>query len=403
VYEVDFKQNPSLEWIDALSRKYPSDSTMTSVLNQKLKRRADGPYKPIDVVRLRLDLTRFLQHELQQDLEINDLRRMTGGASKEQFVFDLKIEEPTGASSSERFVLRLEPAESLVENSRLCEFQIMNAMQGTVPVPRARWVDPQGAAFGQPALIAQFVGGVTKPSATTLRNVSGVGTQFGPEWRPRLKRQFVERLVAIHDLDPRTVDLSAFAKPATGSTAWVESTLNWHDRVWEEDSVQEFPMLKVSSVWLRARMPILSKIAIVHGDYRQGNFMFDEGSGLITAILDWELAHLGDFHEDLGYMCQRPTTGSVDENGQHLICDLFTRSELFDLYEEISGRSVDRERVTYFEIMHLRKSAIVCLGTALRVVQGLKSHQDVLNAWLAPIGYSYLRELTDRLAEEAKL
>jgi aminoglycoside phosphotransferase (APT) family kinase protein len=401
MYRPDWKQNPSAEWIDELRRKYPTDATIDSILTRKLQRRGIGPYKPINMKDLQRSLQNFIEHRIDCRFEISNLRRLSGGASKEQFVFDLKKYD-SSPGAPERLVLRLQPAESLVENSRLCEFQIMRAVSETVPVAQGVWIDPEGESFGQPALIARFVTGVTKPTETTLRNVSGVGTQFGVHWRERLKRQFVQHLVAIHEFDWSTADLSAFAKPEIGTTASLEKTINWHDRVWEEDSVQEFPLLQVVSTWLRQNMPTLTRASIVHADYRQGNFMFNEESGRITAILDWELAHIGDFHEDLGYMCQRPTTGTVDETGRQLICDLFTRSELLDLYEEMSGRSVDPKRVRYFEIMHLRKSAIICLGTAVRIVEGSKTHQDVLNAWLAPIGYSYLQELTDAMTLEAR-
>ena len=62
----------------------------------------------------------------------------------------------------------------------------------------------------------------------------------------------------------------------------------------------------------------------VHGDYRMGNFLFDEQSLAMTAVLDWELAHIGDFHEDVGYVTQK-LFGLVDSDKRFLCCGLVTR------------------------------------------------------------------------------
>src|SRR5438477_354725 len=66
---------------------------------------------------------------------------------------------------------------------------------------------------------------------------------------------------------------------------------------------QPYPLLRLTARWLEARAPELHRPALVHGDFRIGNVMFDERG--LTAVLDWELGHIGDPAEDLGWLCVR--------------------------------------------------------------------------------------------------
>jgi aminoglycoside phosphotransferase (APT) family kinase protein len=136
-------------------------------------------------------------------------------------------------------VLRMEPAESLVETSRLREFQMIRAMQGVVSVPPVFWCDRDGQYLPYPASFYGFAPGVAKPR-NTVAGVSGGGTQVSPEIRRIPAPQFVQQLASIHKLDPRNAALSAFQIPLPG-THCAELGLDWWARVWEEDGDEEIP------------------------------------------------------------------------------------------------------------------------------------------------------------------
>jgi aminoglycoside phosphotransferase (APT) family kinase protein len=105
-------------------------------------------------------------------------------------------------------------------------------------------------------------------------------------------------------------------------------------------------------------------VAIVHGDYRTGNFL--EHAGRITAILDWELVHLGDPMEDLGWICVNSWRfGEIDKP----VGGFGTREELFAGYEE-TGRKVDADRVMFWEVMGTLRWGIMCCGMMQRFRQG---------------------------------
>ena len=139
------------------------------LLNQRLITRAEGPYWPLteDVVRERLG--RLLAAHGLGVSTVSNLRRMAGGASKEQFSFDLT--HPDGLA--EPLVLRIDPRESIVETCRLREAEALQAFQGVVPIAPLRLVDGEGTWMGRPAVILGFVNGTTKPPIKQGRAVTG--------------------------------------------------------------------------------------------------------------------------------------------------------------------------------------------------------------------------------------
>jgi aminoglycoside phosphotransferase (APT) family kinase protein len=272
---------------------------------------------------------------------------------------------------------------------------MMRAMAGVVPVPEVPWVDAEGDWFGRPSMISRFVGGVTKPPGAS-GNVTGLGTDYGPTLRRELGTQFVDFLARIHSFDWRHSQLDAFDKPRQGSVEGVHSVINWWDRVWEEDSYEAMPIIRLTAHWLRANAPQIDRVTVVHHDYRAGNFLFDPVSSKFTAVLDWELSHLGDYHEDLAWTLQEGY-GYRDDKGRLMVCGLIERSEFLDRYAAQTGFTVDADKLAYYGIMNTWKSAIIVLGTGIRCAIGGKSHQDILLTWLAGFGHVCVDSLNRQL------
>ena len=373
------KQNPSSDWIEAVRARFPTERTMDEALTRKMRARAGPAFAPVPVSDIEQRLVGFFS-EVAPGSRVSGVAPLGGGASKEQFRFELA--EP--GQEAVAYVLRREPPESVVETHRLREYQLMRAMKGVVPVPDVPWVDADGSWFGRPALISRFVSGVTKPPGGS-GNVTGLGAQYSPELRRSLGAQFTDLFARIHRFDWRTADLSAFDVPEAGSNAGVQSTINWYDRVWEEDSFEPMPIIRFAAQWLRANAPPIDHVSIIHHDYRAGNFLFDPESTEITAVLDWELAHLGDYHEDLAWSLQEGY-GCLDDRGRFLVCGLIERSEFLDRWQQHTGLPVDPAKLDYYAVMNCWKSTIMVLGTAVRCAMGGKSHQDILLAWLAGFG-----------------
>jgi aminoglycoside phosphotransferase (APT) family kinase protein len=113
--------------------------------------------------------------------------------------------------------------------------------------------------------------------------------------------------------------------------------------------------------WLRDRDPGPSQeVTLVHGDFRHGNLII--GPDGVRAVLDWELAHLGDPMEDLGWVCVNSWRfGQIDKP----VGGFGTREELFAGYEA-AGRRVDPHRVMFWEVMGTLRWGLMCCGMMQR-------------------------------------
>jgi aminoglycoside phosphotransferase (APT) family kinase protein len=129
---------------------------------------------------------------------------------------------------------------------------------------------------------------------------------------------------------------------------------------------------------------------LVHGDFRIGNLMVDRDR--VTGVLDWELSHIGDFHEDLGWIVQRLFAGPA-EDGEVLACSLLARDELIERYEAATGRTVNHRTLAFYELLAAYKCTVMNLGTGYSAAVRGHNHQDVLLSFLAPVAHVFLAEI----------
>lgn len=395
--DVD-KNAPDPAWIEDVRRRYPVESEIDRILTRRVERRAGPAYSPQTLPGLSEGVESLLKSQLDGPFRLENARWLTGGASKLQMSFDLDWDQPGVGRTRTPMVLRMEPAESIVETSRKREYQLIKALDGVVPVPPAYWVDADGSHLPYPGLIYGLVPGTTKPAAAST-GVSGFGTNLGPDLRGPLGKQFVEHLAAIHTFDFSTADMSAFEVPQPGTTQSIEWALNFWGRVWEEDAEEEVPLLTVAAQWLRQNMPANEYNSIVHGDYRTGNYLFVESEARISALLDWELGRLGDRHQDLAYVAS-PTWGHLAEDGKTFLASgVMPVEEFLETYERLSGLTVDQKRLNYYQVYNAYMLAVLTFATSYRIVRGGKTHQDILVSWVLGIGGTLLENIRQLLEE----
>lgn len=395
-YDVIDKDRPTPEWIECLSRRFPVEREIDRVLRRKLELRPGASFGGASLERLVEGVRALIATYHSDDFSIVDPHWLTGGASKLQMAFTLDWTPLGGSPSLTRLVLRMEPAASVCETSRLREHQMLSLFEGVVPVPKAYWVDPDGAFLPYPALVYGFSEGVTKPSRSTS-NVTGLGTNLGPDLRERLMPLFLSQLALIHKAPIDHPILTAFDKPDTPYRA-AEWALNWWERVWEEDAGEDIPLMRFAAGWMRQNLPKADRHSIIHADYRTGNFLFDEEEARITAWLDWELAHIGDRHEDLAWTMS-PAFGHYSESGDFLTCGLLPETEFLAHYEGVTGVPVIPETLHFYRVLSAYKAIVIVLGAGFRNARNGKSHQDVLLVWLMGLAFPLLEELRSRLEE----
>jgi aminoglycoside phosphotransferase (APT) family kinase protein len=270
--------------------------------------------------------------------------RLSGGASQETWSFD--IVHPDGNIGA---ILRRAPQGYGAAPARAAglgaEAVLMQLAYGAgVPSPRVLHVlqpqDDLGTGF-----IMERVEGETIPRKI-LRD-----DRFA-QARPKLAHQLGKVLAGIHGLDlARLPELRRMT--ATKEIAELERDYRNFD--WPR------PVFELALRWLRDRDPGASEqVTLVHGDFRHGNLII--GPDGVRAVLDWELAHLGDPMEDLGWICVNSWRfGEIDKP----VGGLGSREELFAGYEA-AGRRVDPERVKFWEVMGTLRWGVMCCGMMQR-------------------------------------
>lgn len=392
------KRHFSAQQIAEIRGRWRVERTIDECLTAKLLRRAGPDYVLPPMEELTARLQRWLQAETGTALKIENLRRLAGGGSKEMFTFE-RVEGGTRTP----LVLRMNPGESIVETHRLREFQVMKAMAGTVPVPEMHFVDGDGSKMGQSALVCGFVSGVAKPSKPVgAGTVSGIGVGFPADLRGPISEQFINYLARIHQFDWRTADLSAFDVPAAGTKEAVLWNLASWQRIWAEDCLEEHPVITLAGAWLAANAPVCNDVRVVHNDYRNGNFLFNEAQHEITAILDWEMAHLADVHEDLAWVLF-PGFAAKGENGESLVCGLATREDFLARYTRASGIEADARKLVYYEILNTFKLAVLGTASNARAAADRQSHLDVMMNFSTGLGYVTLSLLAALLRAQGAL
>lgn len=384
--------------LDAVRRRFPTEPTIDEALTRRLavRQSAGAHYSSPSLLEVRKRLQALVTEQSGGQAAIYNLQPLTGGASKEQFVFDLDWTHEGERRLNERMVLRCEPAASIVESSRAREFELMRFGRRLMPVPEVYFLDMDGSCMGTPSMVSGFVRGVQKP-AKAASNVTGMGIHFADEYRRALVPQYASYMAALHNEEPTAIELPSFVLPTAGTTEAAELILNWWGRIWHEDRYEDIPIATITEQWLRRNAPVMDRASVVHGDFRTGNFLFDDADRRITAILDWELGYVGDRHGDLGWVLT--DLYITRENGQPFHCGLFAGEDaLVDAYLAAGGLPIDRRRLFWHKVFCTWKQLVLSLGCALRAGDGL-THQDVLLTWLGSCGYTIsesLRRMLER-------
>jgi aminoglycoside phosphotransferase (APT) family kinase protein len=267
-----------------------------------------------------------------------------------------------------RVVLRRPPRPPLPPSAHdmLREARLLRALRDTparVPEVLAVCEDPE--MIGGPFYVMELVEGeVIVSSVPVALDV--------PAQRRAIGEQLIDTLVEIHGVDWRAVGLEGFGKP----TGYLERQLRRFSGLWELNKTREIPAVERVAGWLARHTPASGTATIVHGDYRLGNTMFAASApARLQAVLDWEMATIGDPLADLGYLCMMWTEAGDPERGLREHLGKVTRAEGFPTragliarYEERSGRSMKDLR--WYTTLALWKSVVFMEGNYKRAVAG---------------------------------
>jgi aminoglycoside phosphotransferase (APT) family kinase protein len=190
-----------------------------------------------------------------------------------------------------RWVLRRPPLGHVLATAHDMgrEYRVLRALHPTdVPVPRPQ-VSAGPEVLGAPFYVMDFSDGVVLRDRPQLQGFSGATATA-------LAETLVDVLARLHRVDPAAVGLSDLGRPQ----GYLERQLRTWDRQLAASHSRDLPDLARLSERLGQRLPAGRATAIVHGDYRLDNVVVDPATGRIVAVLDWEMATLGDPLTDLG-------------------------------------------------------------------------------------------------------
>jgi aminoglycoside phosphotransferase (APT) family kinase protein len=268
----------------------------------------------------------------------------------------------------EEIVLRRPPRPPLPPSAHdvLREARLLRALQDTpARVPEILAVCDDPSLIGCPFYLMKRIDGEvivsSVPSALDL-----------PAERARIGEELIDTLVEIHAVDWRAVGLEGFGKP----TGYLERQLRRFSGLWELNRTREIESVERVARWLGERIPDSGSATVVHGDYRLGNTMFaPRAPARLVAVLDWEMATIGDPLADLGYLCMMwterddPELGIREQLGRVTRAEGFpTRAELIDSYEQRSGRSMSDIR--WYTTLALWKMTVFMEGNYKRAIAG---------------------------------
>lgn len=251
--------------------------------------------------------------------EIVNLRRLSGGASRATYAFE---------ADGRALILRTGTQGMPVGREAAL---MRSAAQAGVPTPEV-------VAGGQDFVVMEHVEGETIPRRILRDPPPGLAGQCG------------RILAGLHCMAP---------VEGLDETDPIETWTGVLDLIGEPH-----PALEYGLRWLTRNRPPTDRTAVVHGDFRNGNLIV--GADGIRAVLDWELAHLGDPLEDLGWLCVKAWRfGSPLPVGGFGGYD-----ELIEAYEAAGGPEVDRDALRWWEIFGVLKWGVICVMQADRHLSG---------------------------------
>jgi aminoglycoside phosphotransferase (APT) family kinase protein len=267
-----------------------------------------------------------------------------------------------------RHVLRMPPStEDAVQSHNVArEYSILHVLAGSqVPVPRAEVLCTDNGVIGVPFYVAQFVDGVVPATLTD-------GARLDHEAREAASRSIVHALAAVHAVDVAALGLDGLGR----GSGYVERQLRRWSAPAARPGALSGPLLLEIHDALASHVPVPQRLCLVHGDYKFPNVIVDPEGGAVRAVLDWELATIGDPLADLGnLLAMWPNPGEqalFDAPTSNV--GFLTRAEVVDLYTARTG--LEASAVGWYYAFALWKVACLLVGVVERYRRGAMAADD---------------------------
>ncbi|GIW41831.1 MAG: aminoglycoside phosphotransferase [Candidatus Binatia bacterium] len=334
-------------------------------------------------------IARYLETKLPdcRNVEVENLVRIPGGASRETWSVDVRWTDGSGTVRRQGLVFRCDPPASLVRSRREVEFAFYRSFYGSrVPVPRPLWLETEPGGLERPFFVMERVDGCESDFQKLLE------PDFAPH-REALAERMYSILGEIAKTPIENLPAAEVVDIPDASSCW-RLELDFWERTIDENELEPQPIARAAIRWLRRHPPpAAQRVSVVHGDYRTGNFLYRGAE--IHAILDWEMAHFGDPLEDLAWSLMRSWQWARDGKAGGIV----EREKAIAIWERESGLRADPAALHWWEVLACVKAQGIWL-TGARVYQ-LGEARDVILAftsyWLMNAQDRFLLEALGRL------
>lgn len=329
----------------------------------------------VDDAAVQSALAMHLRRALERRVEIVDFARKSSGFSWITYSFVAR----SPARADHRLILRVGPPNGLfAPYSVLPQVCALQSLAGSrVPVPALVSYDDAGTDIGFPFFVCEHIeGDVPAPWAASTLDEGH---------RREIARQFIAILGELHKIDWRASQIASLQ--SSEPRGEVRAIATWRASL-ARPTARYYPLLDWGGRWLEENCPEPPRRTIVHGDYRIGNFL--ESNRKITAILDWELTHVGDPHEDLAWALMPTFNGR-----SKLLYGVIERQEVVDLYQRASGIEISARSLAFYEAFALYQAAAIqmCAVRAFEVDKFNDMRMAVMASQMASIVRAFERAL----------
>lgn len=264
---------------------------------------------------------------------------------------------------SERWIIRRPPLGDVLATAHDMgrEYRVIHALRDTkVPVPQTFGMSTDDTIIGAPFYIMSRVDGIPYRTAEELERI-------GEERTRAISERLVDTLVDLHAVDPASVGLAEFGRPEGFAARQVR---RWRTQL---ESAYHRDLAGADELYQRlvAQTPTRADAAIVHGDYRLDNLLVDAETDQVNAVLDWEMATLGDPLTDLALMALYQRLDALEAMGASDVQaapGYLPEPEMINRYATASGRDLDG--FGFYVALAAYKLAAILEGIHLRHVNG---------------------------------
>ncbi|MDJ0922320.1 MAG: phosphotransferase family protein [Henriciella sp.] len=273
-----------------------------------------------------------------RNVSVANVARIHGGASRQTYSIDLTYDDATGPKTK-GLVLRRDPPDSLIDTERRVEFAAIRSAYGQkdIPVPEALFLETENDALGAPFFVMGRIEGGVVANPFKLDMIEPHRADIG--------RDFFQHLGSIAALPVEGSALAHEVEVPAPDACWKRELAYWSNEI-RSNAKSPQPVAEAAIRHLeRNPPPPAQRLSIVHGDYRTGNFLHDE-AGSINAILDWEMAHIGDPYEDLAWATDPLWCG----NDMERAAGFLPWPEAIEIWQRASGCRFDPAAFEWWSI-----------------------------------------------------